>query len=377
MKIGIVTYHRPHNYGALLQAYSLKTYIARLGHNVEIIDYWPLYHSAIYKLFHNFSKLKLRSKIKKIALTVVGILKIYKRISGYSNFCTKFLGLHRKPAYSQQTSLASLNYDLIIYGSDQIWRKQKTPLFEGFDDVYFGEHIPSARKVTYAASMGVININEHDRVFIKKALKNFNTLSVREAALKTTISELTDKEVVQVLDPVFLNGKEEWLKLIPANGKKHQYVLLFKLLNNAESVILADTIAEYSGCSVIEIPGTNVNPLLIGSRYKQTESPLGFLSLIYNASFIVTSSFHAVAFSLLFEKQFYAIGLKDNSDRVLTLLSNLGIKQRYLNNLNEIDYKEKINYNEVTPLLKKQIEYSSNYLNNVLNENYQLRLKAR
>lgn len=42
MHIGIITFHASFNYGSMLQAYALQTFLTKQGHKVEIVNYRTL-----------------------------------------------------------------------------------------------------------------------------------------------------------------------------------------------------------------------------------------------------------------------------------------------------------------------------------------------
>jgi hypothetical protein len=367
VKIGILTYQRAHNYGALLQVYATQTYLRELGHKVVVIDYWPDYHAQEYKLLPYFNTRSFKAKIKYILLLWIGYSRILKRSRQYKKFEKEQLNLSDKPQYLHKEALYGVKYDVVIYGSDQIWRKQDYPIFKGFDEVYFGSSSLTARKkIAYAASMGVINLKNEDLAFLGKMVGNFDAISVREEELKKVLESVTDRKVSLVLDPVFLLDKEKWVTLIPERrGKKEKYILLYQLVPSEESIKLANLLQGYYGYEVIEIRG-RVNSLLFGKRYMQTESPFKFLSLIKNAEIVVSTSFHGAAFSLIFEKQFYAVGMGNNSGRIMSLLSSLEIGNRYLLNLEDANIKEVIDYNRVNKKLKENRENSIVFLKNAL-----------
>lgn len=366
MKIGILTYHRSHNYGALLQAYALITYLRGLGHETEIIDYWPDYHADDYKLIPNFGSLSFKGKIKSILLVFIGFPKILRRTRQYKKVIKEQFNLHDKPEYPNKKDIKSVEYDVIIYGSDQIWRNQNYHLFKGFDDIYFGSHpLRATSKIAYAASMGVINLKDEDLVFLRSMMNNFDVISVREAELKKVLENVTAQEISLVLDPVFLLDKQKWKTLISGKKVQEKYILLYQLVPSEESVKLTDKLQGLYGYKVIEIQG-RVNSLLFGSRYKQTESPFEFLSLIYNAEFVVSTSFHGAAFSLIFEKQFYAVGMGKNSGRLMSLLSSLEIENRYLLNIENANINDQIDYSHVNEKLGENREYSIAYLSQAL-----------
>lgn len=367
MKIGILTYQRAHNYGALLQAFALKTWLETQGHDVEMIDYWPDYHSADYQMLPHFQKISFKGKIKSLVLLIVGIKKYLKRRRAYHDFIQNHLKLPSKPIYTKKDELKSVVYDFVIYGSDQIWRKQNFYLYKGFNEVYFGAYV-KAKKISYAASMGILSLQQpEDGIFLKENLKKFEKISVREKELQDIIANLVDIKPELVLDPVFLLKKTQWIKYLPKTKVKEKYIFLYQLNLSEDSVHLADKLKKIFGYKVIEVLG-RVNPIKVGSRYHQIASPFEFLSLINDAEFVVTTSFHGAAFSVLFEKQFYALGMKNNSGRVRTLLSSLGIKERYLECIEKASFDSKINYKSVSKMLQNNVNNSTSFLKKAICE---------
>lgn len=371
MKIGILTFHRAHNYGALLQAYALTNYLQKLGHNVEIIDYWPNYLQEEYKLIPFYNSISLKGKIKSILLLLIGITRILKRRKLYDQFIATYLNIDNNPKYKTEEELNKLEYDAVIYGSDQIWRKSNYYIFKGYNAVYFGASPLKVKfKIPYAASMGVINLIENDKQFIKKMMNNFKSISVREMDLKLIIDEFTENKAKLVLDPVFLLDKNEWIKLTkkPKKINSEKYILFYNLIKTKEAIELTNQLQAHYGYKIIEIRG-RVEPLLLSSRYFQTASPENFLSLIQNAEIVVSTSFHGVAFSIIFEKQFYTIGMNNNSGRVKTLLDSAGITGRFISKINQINYTEKIDYTSVNSRLKILINESKEFLNQAIDNN--------
>lgn len=364
MKIGILTYQRAHNYGALLQAYALRTYLHNLGHDVEIIDYWPKYHNEDYKLIPYFSSRRFLGKIKAIFLLIIGYSRITKRRLYYNRFMQKYLDLGKNPMFTTKDEISILNYDIVVYGSDQIWRKNNYPIFKGYSEVFFGVYPKGdVRKITYAASMGILQYTEQDKSYLKQVLQNFDELSVRESDLKLMVENITSKTIPLVLDPVFLLDKYEWIESLNIinNKPSEKYILFYQLLPSKDAIKFTNRLRDYYGYKVIEIRG-RVESLLFGERYQQTVSPVDFISLIRSAEIVVSTSFHGIAFSIVFEKQFFALGMGNNSERVKSLLNYLGINNRYLNEIND----DIIDYRSVRVKLKELRNKSINYLKNAV-----------
>ncbi len=365
MKIGILTFHRAHNYGAVLQAYALKIFLSNPGNEVKIIDYWPDYRKGMYDLIdwsYYKSNAPLFSKIKRIIINVLCFPENLIRFSRFQNFIKNELRIHSKKNIYNDFILTE-KFDLFIFGSDQIWRYNNFKKFQGFDPIYWGK-VPVnvvQKKISYAASMGVMEINEKQKDFIKEHLKEFDSISVRESKLKEIIQPLTDKNIFEVLDPVFLLNREQWNKLVSNKKKKtEKYVLFYHLVYSEDADKFAKIISKKLGCKIIEING-NVRPLKNPYKFKQYIGPLNFIELFLNASFVISTSFHGVAFSIIFQKQFYALGMNNNSSRVQNLLAKLGIENRLLTNYNVIEDKD-IDFKRVNSLIELEIEKSKDFI---------------
>lgn len=336
MRVGILTYHRAHNYGALLQCYSLKTAIEKKGHGVEVIDYWPDYHASSYNYIPHLKSLTFFRKIKAVIYFFLCNIRLLTRYSLYNRFIYKKLGVPKKVQHTTIDRLNELSLDAIVFGSDQIWRRSNFPDFKGFDFTYWGDFTHSSiKKISYAASMGIIDLTEREKTILRQKLNNFSRISVREQALKTLLEKDTGLDVALVLDPVFLTGKIDWEKLclpyeLPIKYRK-KYIFFYQLAPSKAAVELCNKLKNALKIDAIEVQG-RVNPFAVGSRYFQTAGPEDFINLIKNAEFVVTTSFHGLAFSLIFEKQFFALGMDNNSERALSLLRSLGIENRYIHN---------------------------------------------
>lgn len=342
MKIGILTYHRAHNYGAMLQAYALLSYLRNNGHDVEIIDYWPDMHRVQYALIKPIVGNSIISKIKCIIATTITFIRRYMRICKFEKFSQKYLNINSTIQYPMP-DWGYLQYDCVIVGSDQIWRNHESDgKHIGFDPVYFCQHIPkNIRCISYAASMGIIQLNKEDKDILKNYLNRFSRILVRENSLKEAIDELGFDSAI-VVDPTLLLSKDEWNKFLP-NKRFHttKYVLYYELVKSKEALVFAKHKAEELGCKLL-IMDAKI-PLLPQRRHISYASPIEFLHAIRDAEFVIATSFHGTAFSVIFEKQFITIGLNKNADRVQTMLHQLDIEEHYQEhpqNIMDIDYAQ-------------------------------------
>ena len=362
MKIGILTYHRAENYGALLQAYALRTYLAGLGHDVDFVDYWPDYHRRYFELFswRKFRESNLRGKMVLLYYSLFWHQARRRRQQNLQAFMHEALGLPVETIYHNNDDVI-MEFDVVFYGSDQIWRRQRMPSHPGFDFWYFGSDNVQARKIAYAASMGTIDVKADEKEVLRQHLLKFEAISVREASLKEWLTSLGIQAQI-VCDPVFLLGKEAWRRL--ANKASEQpvyqrYILVYNLLGQTSTVNFAERLSKEKNLPIVEVNKKYV-PFTSGRRYCRTAQVEDFVSLVAHADYVVSNSFHGVALSLIFQKQFFAVGMGSRAGRVTSLLDSLRIPERYISSFNP--HPSPIDYTAVTPLLENMARSSSAFI---------------
>jgi polysaccharide pyruvyl transferase WcaK-like protein len=270
-----------------------------------------------------------------------------------------------KPHYNERTTTTE-HFDVVVYGSDQIWRKQNMGGV-GFDDWYFGAaNVQAEKKIVYAGSMGTVKTTTSDDEYVSRMMQNFQAISVREADLQSYLQKLHIPSTL-VVDPVFLLSKEQWNQVAaPRNDKEGKYILFYNLLNKVESVHFAERLSKETGLPIKEI-NKKMSFHHIGKRYISTASVPEFLRLVRDADYVVSNSFHGVAFSLIFQKQFFAVGMGEKANRVISLLSCLGIVQRYIDNQLSFEKIDAIDYEKTTYILSSLFSASQNNLSESLN----------
>ena len=361
MNIGILTFHRAHNYGAMLQAYALRTVLQNAGHQVEFVDYWPHSHQTHYQLIKPIRGKDLIAKIKNIIFDTLTFTRRFKRINQFERFAKYYLGVPKQVKYPQDQPKISDTYDLVVVGSDQIWRNHIIAQhYIGFDSVYFCQNFTTKMKcITYAASMGIINLTSAERSDFTRYLQTFNTLLVRENKLRDLIDECGYQAKV-VLDPTLLLSKKQWNKLLPSTRfQQRKYVLFYNLLTSEEALMYAKQKAQTMNCELLILD--SAIQLLPQKGHISYASPIDFIHAIRDAEYVIATSFHGTVFSIIFEKQFQTTGLGKNADRVVTLLNSLGISERYSESA---EVTSAINYLDVIPRLSELRNASLNALYN-------------
>lgn len=350
MKVGILTYHRSHNYGALLQAVALRHVLVQMGHEVYFVDYWPEYHRNMYSVVNRsiLKQLNFPRKIKFLIHTFLKFPNIWKRRAKFLRFISQYI-----QPYCVDPSE---HFEMIVCGSDQIWRKQPALGFR-FNPTYFGAGRTNADKYcSYAASMGIIDLNSEDKANLKKWLSGFIYISVRENNLKEALQEIGLRDVHQVLDPTLLLDKEKWTALFPDCNRriiKGRYVLFYDLMPNSFNLRAIEEFSRQRNLKLIILKG-GADRIMNKENEITDADPIEMMSLIKNAEFVFTSSFHGLVFSIIFNRQFIT-SFAHNADRAKSLLGSLGLEERLVApNIICIPshMRDAINYIETNNILK-------------------------
>ena len=320
MRIGILTYHRSDNFGALFQAIASRRYLESLGHEAYHIDYWPEYHKAMYAPFSwwLFWRKGLKGKFFYLKRSIKKYSESKDRRGKYTKFVKKYIEPHCAPQ--------GMIFDVIIYGSDQIWRKQ--PYIDTYNPVYFAHNDYKAKHhIALSASMGILPSTQDDKEYFKSLLDRFDSISVREQSLKELVEEFGYTATL-TCDPALFLTSEQWNEVFPQSVvKRRGYLLLVNYIEGSFDTAAVKSLAKMMGLDYVRINGSVIQHSEVGDL--RNVAPLELFDYIRNADFVCTSSFHALVFSLLYHKQCYA-AFKHNAKRAESLLIALGIESRLL-----------------------------------------------
>lgn len=341
MKIGIVTFQETNNYGAILQNFALQKAIEKHGHVAETVDYRSKYIAKPYRLSH------LKNKgLGKYAFGVVGYLCYMPRTHANKKF-RKNINYSKKVKKEQ---LAELNndYDCFITGSDQVWNVNLT----GYDDTYFLKFVTdSFKKNSYAASVGISELDDKQKEWYADKLSDYHMITVREKASIGLLKQVTEKEVVDVLDPVFLLTQDEWKKYVKPVKEKGDYILVYQLGLSTALVNYAKECAKKYGCKLVFFPFPLVGAAC--GKYKVCGGSGELLSYIAGAKYVITDSFHGTSLSIIFNKKFTTLVSGTHSavsSRLTSMLDMLGLSNRIWNS--ELNLDEEIDYPTVNQLIE-------------------------
>ncbi len=358
---GILTFHQANNYGAALQAFALKAYCETLGYETHIIDYRALGDADKVTPFKDFfaadNKKRAFFKLFRSLMSVVGDRK---RADSFLRFREKYLA-ESIPCYSVD-DVKHLNYDVYIAGSDQIWNYQITSM--EFNPVFFLQFHTEAKRIIYGASSQDTPFPlDWELKFRYMLEKTDAVVGIREKKLADYVYEVCGKNYPVVADPTILAGKDI-LDQIPTGESVHPpYILIYQIDANPYSDVSVKTLEKRFQCPVY----TMTVPRL-GSIHgrKGQAGPEEFLGFLKNARFLVTNSFHGVALSLLYEKQFFVYENGGVMSRIDGLLKQTGLLDRKIKMVRDIDPQHRIDYRRVTPVIEELQKSSCTFLHEAL-----------
>lgn len=366
MRIGIVTFHGADNYGSVLQAYALSRYLRTLGHEVDIIDYYFEHDYRQYQLFRTY---RYKAHAASFVSDLISFAPHYKRKKNFAAFRKQFLPMtpHRASTIDELRELND-QYDGFICGSDQIWNLDCT---DGVNAAFFLEFAEKGkRKVAYAPSMGSYALREEDKSAIGQSLDSFDAISVRESSMISLLAELVPQQkIAHVLDPTLLLTADDYRRGLTVTEKNQHYIFLYILGGTkayAGIIEQAKRLAQQRNAALFYIFDNNNGIFRLHGRDYSGCSPREFVSLIASADYVLTNSFHATVFSILFHKDFTAFSRGNSSGRITELLDSLGLGERFYTKqgglLGHMD-----SYEAADRALDKQREVSRQFIRDALN----------
>ncbi len=359
MKLGIITFHRAINYGAILQTYALNKVTQNIGFDSEVINYR---YNKVDKEYILFSKKTLKKIMSDIYYYPIKKTKIKK----FEKFMNNYIKISKK-IYKDESDLKQSEkiYDVYLTGSDQVFNYRIT----GKDENYFLKFVEdSSKKNSYAASFGMDTIPNEYANEIKENLSKFNNISVREKKGIEIVNKLIKRQARIDVDPTFLLSKADWSK-IALKPKENKYILLFVMQKNESIYKFTEELSVKTGLPVIYI--TDSYKKMLKAKHKKIVSPEEWLGYFENAEYIVTNSFHGLAFSINLNKKFFVEFQKEpatGNSRIETLLEEYNLLDRLIIEGKNDNIDKEILWEYVNDKLEKNRQNSINYLKGLRNE---------
>lgn len=379
-KIGIVTFHRSHNCGSILQSYAMQTTLKEYGYEPEFIDFVTKGQKDLYAVFRRLNFSSPRKLAKSLYKNLLNTL-LYKRAksnwASYDKYLTSKLNISAC-SYDESVELieGDLSYDKYLTGSDQVWNV----VIDDYDDVYFLNFVHNHPKIAYAVSQGAkdLNIYAKNPQQIAEYIKRIDYVSLREENGQRWVKSLTGNEYPVVLDPTLLHAQrvyeeiEESHNIVGVNDNEFIFVYATPL-----SWGFMKSIKRYAKSHNLEVVVWHSDiwlkrlGWLMGMKCPKNQNPGKYLDLIKRAKFVCTSSFHGVAFSTIYRKNFVVLeneGMRaGKDDRMTGFLKRLNLLDRIVD-LSQFDAKmnKPVEYVDFEKELKKQQLVSRDFLQNAL-----------
>ena len=364
MRIGILTLPLHTNYGGILQAYALQTVLERMGHEVKVIR-TPFIRP----------KASAVTKIKRLLKIALG------RYNGYIDFEEKsnewlpivsqninsFIEKHINwsKLYNDYTEISESDFDCICVGSDQIWRPKMLLCDISNAFLSFAKNW-NIKRIAYSVSFGTDEweYTEEDTKACQILVKKFNAISVREFGGVDLCKQNLNICAMHTLDPTMLLCANDYLTLILDEPKESEANFLFSYVLDVtkEKTMLVENFAESSGMNIRKID------IEMGNHKCDIEERIlpsveFWLKSFRDANYVVTDSFHACVFSIIFKKPFAVIvNNARGAARFHSLLSMLGLEDRIIKSQEEMKQLKNIDYDSVYNKLEEKRLYSYNYL---------------
>lgn len=374
-RVGLITLYRGYNYGSSLQAYALKCYIAQMGFQTEILWTDENTHAGRDIRIGKIARILFRMTIHP-SLLVHTVLSYRNSLAAemdaeikkaFLEFEKKYLSVQGMSPKALKKFAQEKNTIAVICGSDQIW----SAAHANVDPMYYLRFVPKEKRVAYAPSFGTCAIPKYNKRIIRKYLKDFQRISVREVQGAAIIKDLLGENVPVLVDPTLLIDWSSW------SGKNNhgQYILAYFLNEpSTETVEYIAKIAMEQSCKVLAFP----------YRYKAFESlsdveylcpgPKEFVNLTAHAKYILTDSFHGTVFSIVQNKPFLVFarnyaGTVQQSSRITSLLSLVGLEHCYVKSIvTKTVQIPDIDYSQANAIVEEQRMRAQQYLHSVFFE---------
>lgn len=359
-KVGILTYHKTTNYGALLQAFALQSKLNELGADAEIINYHC--KNIEKREMISFPKPGKNINIIKYAKRIKAFYNVSQKRKKMKHFMDKYMTFS-KDEYTKETIKKSNKvYDKFVVGSDMVLDLE----INGYDMSFYLDFAEPKKRYSYAASLGIEKIdNEHLNSCIEE-LEKFQHISIREEQGKNYFSKLLKNKVYSDIDPTLLYDGTFWKQYeeIPKKKPKKKYILLYFLNRNMPEFEIARRIAKENDMDIYVL--SNSKKKIDGCNVIYDASVGEFLYYIHNAELVITASYHGLVFSINYKTNFMFFCHNNSASRLNNVARITGTIGRELK-IDEIP-PLKCDFSKIDTIIGKLRKKSIDYLKSIVEE---------
>ncbi len=360
MKAAVITMHSVANYGSQLQTYATQEKLKQYYDDVVFVDFRrpDTYGVGLINTFSEGNPIK--------AAAVLPTVLRWKRVFG--RFQKKYLNLTDKTYWKVEDFEDFEDVaDVYFAGSDQVWN---TGWNKGVIPPYYLSFVPEGKlKFSYSSSFGKDEISGREVIEVKKYLEKFRAISVREESGKRIIEkQLGISGVERILDPTLVMNADFWRKIAPENKIKGDYILVYNLNRSKEFDEYAEKLSKKTSLKLYRFC-TRYDQIFRSGRSLIIPEVLDFVTMIDNAKYVLTDSFHATAFSVNLGVEPVCVYPKEYSNRIDDFLKLIHLDHRRVKNLNDFDViNRKVDFETVEDILKNERKRVDNFLERISNE---------
>lgn len=369
MDIGLITMHKIVNYGSVLQAYATARTFDKLGNHTVIIDYYNerMHLLGMAKRIKDKKEIFKKHPAVRFAAQCVMMPSYIRRFHTFKKFWKKYYTL-TDTTYKNFDELYKTPplFDVYCTGSDQVWNSVWN---ECTDKAFFLDFIPKDKKCfAYAASFGKSALTEGEKEETKRLLKKYSRISTREDSGVSILNDLGFTDCVSVLDPTLLLDLNDWRPMISNRFKGKKYIMVYNL--NRDPVIneLAQKLAKDKNLPVYSVCYAYHDKIKRKGKIYCCPAVEDFLSMLYNAEYVITDSFHCTAFSVNFGKKFVTVYPQKFNTRLQSIINLCGLENRVA--VSPDDYRiadEYIDYGKVYEKLEAERKRAAEFIEEAVN----------
>lgn len=358
-KIGVITFSQTlDNYGQVLQYLAIQEYLESRGHQVNLIRQY--YHSNVLR--------RIARKIKKTFCKKKEVVKARTTFDKWAECTAKYEALHPRDfetfrkanchIYNLQLPFYHKYFDAFVVGSDQIWSSTSPFCYLNF--AKYGEV-----KFTLAPSIGKMKVDTNVILTIKDWLKDFKFITCREQSAVDMCRKAERDDARLVLDPTFLISKDSYLKYAVPLKKEREYIFLYML--GADISVEISAIYDFAKKEGLMVKYVASQGREDGYPKEWATIP-DWLSLLANAKYVFTNSFHGMALSCIFQKQFLIFPIvgemKGMNERIYNIANEFHCMERIFSKYLD-DVKKPINYDYILSKIDSNRKIIDNLLDTI------------
>lgn len=360
IKIDVITLHAVQNYGSVLQALATQEILKQHGCDVTIIDY--IREDVRYK--NLVKKWSGGNPIK--ALAIIPTILRWKKV--FQSFSEQYLNLSEN-TYTSEDDFASYPLDADAYctGSDQVWNSKWN---NGILPCLYLSFVPDDKyKFSFSASFGQSRLSSDEINKTKSYLEQYNRISVRESEAKVILDDQYNiQNSVHLVDPTLCVSGNFWRKYETPRKIKDDYILIYNLNRSKKFDRYAVELSKQTGLKLVRFC-TRYDQFYRPGKSILVPTVFDFISLIDNAKYVLTDSFHATAFSLNLHTEPICVYPKEFGGRLESILQQTNQLQRHITNYSDFDIVNRpVDFDYVDEILERERNKANRFLTEVVKE---------